>query len=98
MISTDECFAQRYGYFEMRAQLPAGRGLWPAFWLVGKTQQYHVEIDIMEALGHERSRIYQTVHISAPRGGGGHLVPISTGFRLQRRDALVWARMDARGV
>jgi beta-glucanase (GH16 family) len=28
-------FAQAYGLFEARIKLPAGRGLWPAFWLQG---------------------------------------------------------------
>ena len=32
----------KYGYFECRCKPPAGKGLWPAFWLYGKNQ--HDEI------------------------------------------------------
>ena len=52
----------RYGYFEMRAVLPDGQGLWPAFWLLGQVPYIPAikneaiwplagEIDIMEAIG-----------------------------------------------
>lgn len=32
-IDTDGKFAQQYGFFEMRAKLPIGKGVVPAFWL-----------------------------------------------------------------
>ncbi|HEY4542199.1 MAG TPA: family 16 glycosylhydrolase, partial [Noviherbaspirillum sp.] len=33
-IDTDGKFYQTYGYFEMEAKLPYGKGAWPAFWLL----------------------------------------------------------------
>ncbi|BAT59368.1 endo-1,3-1,4-beta-glycanase ExsH [Variibacter gotjawalensis] len=45
-------FSQQYGYFEMRAQLPSGAGVWPAFWLIGLDRsQFTAEIDVMEQHG-----------------------------------------------
>jgi len=48
-IDTDGKFYQTYGYFEMEAKLPIGKGTWPAFWLYNHDQSNHPEIDIMEA-------------------------------------------------
>ncbi|WP_163995907.1 RICIN domain-containing protein [Pyxidicoccus caerfyrddinensis] len=50
-ITTDGKYYQTYGYFEMEAKLPYGRGPWPAFWLYNHDQPdpYRPEIDIMEA-------------------------------------------------
>lgn len=48
-----------YGYFETRAKLPTGKGLWPAFWL---TNDRSLEIDIMELLGEQPTRMYMTYH------------------------------------
>jgi hypothetical protein len=45
-------FAQQYGYFEMKAQLPSGSGTWPAFWLIGVHKQVSAaEIDVIEYYG-----------------------------------------------
>ena len=61
-------FAQRYGYFEMRARLPRGAGTWPAFWLL--TQQAYTdhtlprgEIDVMEQYGLNPERLHMSVHL-----------------------------------
>jgi serralysin len=61
-INTSESFSQTYGYFEMRAQLPAGQGLWPAFWLLPENGSWPPEIDAMEMLGNNPSTYYTSVH------------------------------------
>ncbi len=53
MISSwDACnsgFAQKYGYFEIRARLPDAPGFWPSFWMIGvDKRQGTAEIDIFE--------------------------------------------------
>lgn len=48
-LDTDGKYAQTYGYFEMEAKLPRGRGTWPAFWLFAHPDKRRPEIDIMEA-------------------------------------------------
>ncbi|MGV8084347.1 MAG: family 16 glycosylhydrolase [Coriobacteriia bacterium] len=48
-----------YGYFEIRAKLPKGKGIWPAFWL---TNDRSLEIDALELLGDRPGRVYMTYH------------------------------------
>jgi hypothetical protein len=59
-------YVQKRGYWELRAKMPRGRGLWSAFWLVGQTHQHWHEIDVFEVLGQTPERVYQ--NISPPDG------------------------------
>jgi beta-glucanase (GH16 family) len=57
-------FAQQYGYFEMRAKLPAGEGVWPAFWLLGRSRDTTAaEVDVMEHYGHDPSAYESAIHV-----------------------------------
>lgn len=60
-----------YGFFEIRAKLPCGRGVWPAIWLLSSTGRWpnDGEIDIMEQVGHEPGRIHATLHHTATNAG-----------------------------
>lgn len=62
-----ELFTKTYGRIEARIKMPAGNGIWPAFWLLPATTDYGVwassgEIDILEAKGRLPNRVYGTVH------------------------------------
>ena len=57
----------KYGKLEMRAKLPAGKGTWPAFWMLGANAEKAGwpkcgEIDIMEHVGYEKDSIFGTIH------------------------------------
>lgn len=66
-LSTGTYFQQLYGKFEMRARLPVGQGLFPAFWMVSSDAPQS-EIDTMEALGQEANKVYFNVHGNTPAG------------------------------
>ncbi len=51
VIDSKAMFSQTYGYFEMRAELPAGAGMWPAFWTQDTNDYAAREIDVLEAFG-----------------------------------------------
>jgi licheninase len=61
-----------YGRFEIRAQVPAGRGTWPALWLLASQDTYgdqywpdNGEIDIMEHVGYDAGVVHSTIHTDA---------------------------------
>ena len=61
-VATYHEFAQQYGYFEMRAQMPAGKGLWPNFYLLPEDNSWPPEIDVMEMLGQPTTTLYTSFH------------------------------------
>ncbi|WP_082507957.1 family 16 glycosylhydrolase, partial [Methylobacterium sp. Leaf113] len=79
VLTTAKSFAQTYGYFEMRAELPAGQGMWPAFWLMNAANNGRTELDVMELLGHDTDTAYVSAHSKI----GGHTL---TSFPVQTED------------
>ncbi len=71
MLSGHDKAAFQYGYIEISAKIPAGQGLWPAFWLLPTSGEWPPELDIMEALGHDTTTIHHTVHHKTDDGGHG---------------------------
>jgi beta-glucanase (GH16 family) len=63
-----------YGFFEVRARMPCGKGTWPAIWMLGTGGRWpdDGELDIMEHQGHRPTRLSSAVHMAA--GHGGHAV------------------------
>lgn len=62
-------FDQKYGRFEARIKMPAGQGIWPAFWMLGNNIDSVPwpscgEIDIMENLGKEPATVHGSLHAS----------------------------------
>jgi beta-glucanase (GH16 family) len=101
LISTQPSFSQTYGYFEMRAKLPRGKGVWPAFWLLPLDLSWPPEIDIMESVG-DPSRYYVTAHSTVGPKDSGTEVPIAPDtfhvFAVSwDRDKLIWF-VDGREV
>ena len=76
-MKTEGFFSQKYGRFEFRAQFPAGRGFWPAFWLMPEHSPYGGwpacgEIDIVENKGNYPAVVQGTIHYAGPQGGYRH--------------------------
>lgn len=62
-----------YGYMEARAKLPVGKGIWPAFWMLGSNigkvgWPLSGEIDILEYVGKEPHFVYTSLHTKDSHG------------------------------
>lgn len=56
-----------FGFYEVRAKLPCGRGAWPAIWMLpeGGTWPGQGEIDVMEMVGWDPRVVHATLHSGA---------------------------------
>ena len=72
---------------DIRAKLPKGKCLWPAFWMMPTSSAYGGwpecgEIDIMEERGDQPNRIGSTIHFGNPHGqvGASYTLPSAQTF------------------
>jgi beta-glucanase (GH16 family) len=96
-----------YARVEVRAQLPSGRGTWPAIWMLPDRQTYgsaywpdNGEIDIMEHVGFDPDVVHGTVHTKAynhmlgtQRGGNIRVSTARTEFHVY---AIEWTPEEIR--
>ncbi len=66
-LKTQGLFSQANGRFEARIKIPAGQGMWPAFWMLGNNitsvgWPACGEIDIMENIGREPGTVHGSLH------------------------------------
>jgi len=75
MITSYNSFRFLYGRVEMRARMPAGKGLWSAFWLLNayykQDEPSDPEIDIIEAIGDRTTTANQAYHYMTDPDGDG---------------------------
>lgn len=68
ILTTQGSFAQKFGYFEIRAKIPVGQGVWPAFWMLANNGGWPPEIDVIEGRGQRPGDLVMTTHWRIPNG------------------------------
>jgi beta-glucanase (GH16 family) len=66
-LNTRHLFSARYGRFEARIRMPEGKGIWPAFWLLGANFEEQIwpncgEIDVFELRGSDPTTVHGSLH------------------------------------
>jgi len=64
-------FAFTYGFIQVKAWVPSGKGIWPAIWLLPADESSLPEIDVMEIRGNEPGVDNMTLHYKNNDGTEG---------------------------
>ena len=88
-LTTQEKFDFTYGYLEVHAALPTGRGTWSAVWLLPTDLRYggylnSGEIDIAERVGYDAKLVHASLHTY--RNNSVSANAITAYSRLTRKD------------
>lgn len=101
--------AYGYGFYEISARLPCGRGIWPAIWMLphGGKWPDAGEIDIMEMVGWDPGIVHATLHsakfnhvLGTQRGAQTRVATSCTAFhryQLDWRPHSITIGVDGRG-
>lgn len=81
-LNTADEFQFQFGIVRWRAQLPAGKGLWPALWMLSAPEPWFWddEIDVMEGRGSQPSITTSAHHYKIPDGNGGRINQYNSGL------------------
>jgi len=98
LLNTHSTFAQTYGYFEIRADMPDDQGVWPAFWLLPEDGSWPPELDVVEMRGQDPNTVHVTAHSNETGERTSETsavkVPSTEGFHtygmLWDEDQIVW--------
>lgn len=81
-MKSQHLYSKKFGRFEFRAKMPAGKGCWPALWLMPEKSVYggwpaSGEIDVMENRGSNTTSVLGTIHYGGfnPRHDQSHGPP-----------------------
>ncbi|HVE27504.1 MAG TPA: family 16 glycosylhydrolase, partial [Sporichthya sp.] len=72
-------FTFTYGYVEARVKVPAGKGMWPALWLLPNDHSWPPEIDVMEIIGSKPTQTNMHYHYTKSDGSDGDIGNAWTG-------------------
>lgn len=87
-LTTNDLQNFLFGRIEARVKIPTGKGMWPAFWMLGESHETvgwpgSGEIDVFEVIGHEPNVIHSSAHwVNADLKKGTSTEFIDTGINL----------------
>jgi beta-glucanase (GH16 family) len=81
MVTTYPSLRFEYGYVQVTAQIPFGKGLWPALWLASANEKWPPEVDMLEHWGSEAAGTVYLHPLTGARQGGPVSMPgLATGW------------------